>query len=100
MALDFRQYSLRAFGRVAIAVEFYQPSPKFWGVASPPDDWNVATSKKKKCWLLRNDMLPIQRFKIGEFLHVGGRHVLKARLPISHSQQASQMIIGERIREI
>jgi hypothetical protein len=29
-------------GRFLIAFEFYQPSPEFWGVESPPSDWCVS----------------------------------------------------------
>jgi len=28
-------------GPTKVAVEFARPAPRFWGIAYPPDDWNV-----------------------------------------------------------
>ncbi len=33
-------------GRAEVAVEFVTPSPRFWGIAFPPDDWNRAERKR------------------------------------------------------
>jgi hypothetical protein len=29
-----------------VAIRFAQPSPKFWGLAFPPEDWDPATRKR------------------------------------------------------
>ena len=28
-------------GKAQVGIEFDKPSPKFWGISFPPDDWNV-----------------------------------------------------------
>ncbi len=33
-------------GIVELAVEFITPQPRFWGIAFPPEDWDMADRKK------------------------------------------------------
>jgi len=33
-------------GRAEVGVEFVTPSPRFWGIAFPPEDWNRAERKQ------------------------------------------------------
>jgi hypothetical protein len=33
-------------GKVAVGIVFDRPSPRFWGVAFPPDDWDPADRKR------------------------------------------------------
>jgi hypothetical protein len=33
-------------GKSEVAFEFSEPSPKFWRIAFPPDDWNPAERKR------------------------------------------------------
>lgn len=28
-------------GKAQVGIEFDKPSPKFWGISFPPDDWNL-----------------------------------------------------------
>jgi hypothetical protein len=28
-------------GKAQVGIEFDQPSPKFWGISFPPEDWNL-----------------------------------------------------------
>jgi hypothetical protein len=33
-------------GKTPVGLKFSQPSPRFWGLAFPPDDWDPATRKR------------------------------------------------------
>lgn len=33
-------------GRTEVGIEFISPSPRFWHIAFPPDDWNPAERKR------------------------------------------------------
>jgi len=35
-----------AKGQIEVGFEFVTPSPKFWGINFPPEDWNPAERKK------------------------------------------------------
>ncbi len=35
-----------ANGKFPVGLRFAQPSPRFWGLAFPPDDWDPATRKR------------------------------------------------------
>jgi hypothetical protein len=33
-------------GKIPVGLRFNQPSPRFWGLAFPPDDWDPSTRKR------------------------------------------------------
>jgi hypothetical protein len=34
-------------GRIPVGVEFIEPSPLFWGINFPPDDWLTSAERKR-----------------------------------------------------
>ena len=37
-----------AGGRTEVGIEFVEPSPRFWGVSFPPDDWSLRGAEAKQ----------------------------------------------------
>ncbi|MGB8473746.1 MAG: PilZ domain-containing protein [Candidatus Acidiferrum sp.] len=35
-------------GRTEVGIEFVEPSPRFWGVSFPPDDWSLRSAEAKQ----------------------------------------------------
>ena len=39
--------SVAATGRSEVAIEFIEPSPRFWRIAFPPEDWSIRSPEAK-----------------------------------------------------
>jgi hypothetical protein len=42
-----RGKSVAASGKTEVAIEFLEPSPRFWRIAFPPEDWSIRSPEAK-----------------------------------------------------